>query len=97
MDYSTSYSPHAEAIAALFTATFTVSDSAEEGALVGGLVRRLIAETPAEDLRVVTAWEDGTLVGGLFFTRLIYPNDAHRVFLMAPVAVATVPPEKRMR
>ncbi len=89
MDTSTEYTPHAEAIAELFTATFTASDGAEEGALVGCLARRLIAETPAEDLRVVTAWEEGTLVGGLFFTRLTYPNDPRRVFLMAPVAVAT--------
>lgn len=45
--------------------------------------------TPAVDLRVITAWEDGTLVGGIFFTRLTYAGDPRTVFMMAPVAVAT--------
>jgi GNAT superfamily N-acetyltransferase len=65
------------------------SEGAEEGALIGALARRLIAETPAEDLRVFTAWEDGTLLGGIFFTRLTYAGDPRTVFMMAPVAVAT--------
>ena len=89
MDYSTEFTMHAEAIAALFEATFTASEGAEEGALIGALARRLIAETPAEDLRAFTAWEEGALLGGIFFTRLIYAGDPRTVFLMAPVAVAT--------
>nr|WP_011102903.1 hypothetical protein [Ruegeria sp. PR1b]AAN05277.1 RC204 [Ruegeria sp. PR1b] len=72
MDYSTDYSTHAEAIVELFASTFTASEGAEEGALIGALVRRLIAETPAGDLRVFTAWENSTLVGGIFFTRLTW-------------------------
>ena len=36
-----------------------------------------------------TAWEDGSLLGGIFFTRLTYADDARSVFMMAPVAVAT--------
>jgi putative acetyltransferase len=89
MDYSTDYTTHAEAIADLFASTFTASEGAEEGALIGALARRLIAETPAEDLRVFTAWEDGALLGGIFFTRLTYAGDPRTVFMMAPVAVAT--------
>ncbi len=89
MDYSTDYTTHADAIAALFASTFTASEGAEEGALIGALARRLIAETPAEDLRVFTAWEDGALLGGIFFTRLTYAGDPRTVFLMAPVAVTT--------
>jgi len=89
MDTSTDYTTHTQAIAELFASTFTASEGAEEGALIGALARRLIAETPAEDLRVVTAWEDGALVGGIFFTRLTYDGDPRTVFLMAPVAVAT--------
>jgi putative acetyltransferase len=61
MDYSTDYETQAEAIAELFASTFTASEGAEEGALIGALARRLIAETPAEDLRVFTAWENGAL------------------------------------
>jgi predicted N-acetyltransferase YhbS len=89
MDYSTDYTTHAEAIADLFAATFGDSEGAEEGALIGALTRRLMAETPAEDLRVFTAWEDGALLGGIIFTRLTYENDLRTVFMMSPVAVAT--------
>jgi putative acetyltransferase len=89
MNYSTDYTTHAESIAELFASTFTASEGAEEGALIGALVRRLIAETTREGLRVFTAWEDGTLVGGIFFTRLTYAGDPRTVFMMAPVAVAT--------
>jgi len=89
MDYSTEYKTQADAIRALFTNTFSDSEGAEEGALIGALARRLIAETPADDLRVVTAWNDGALVGGIFFTRLTYAGDPRTVFMMAPVAVAT--------
>ncbi|MDF1586458.1 GNAT family N-acetyltransferase [Marinimicrococcus flavescens] len=87
MDFSTEYETRADAIAELFRATFTASESAEEGALISDLARRLAVETPAEDLRVFTAWEDGALVGGIFFTRLTYAGDPRTVFMMAPVAV----------
>lgn len=89
MEFSTEYLPHEDAIAALFEATFTVSEGATEGAMIGALVHRLIADTPPDDLRVFTAWRAAALVGGIFFTRLRYPNDPRVVFLLAPVAVAT--------
>ena len=89
MDYSTDYTTHAKAIAELFASTFTASEGAEEGALIGDLARRLIAETSPEDLRVFTAWEDGALVGSIFFPRLTSAGDPRTVFMMAPVAVAT--------
>jgi predicted N-acetyltransferase YhbS len=89
MDFSTDYLTQADAITALFTATFTASEGAVEGALIGDLARRLMAETPAADLRVFTAWEDGAPVGGIFFTRLNHLGDPRTVFLLAPVAVAT--------
>jgi putative acetyltransferase len=89
IDYSTDYETHADAIAELFASTFTASEGTKEGALIGALARRLIAETPSGDLRVFTAWEGGALVGGIFFTRLTYAGDPRKVFMMAPVAVAT--------
>ena len=88
MDYSTDYTIHTEAIAELFESTFTASEGADEGALIGALARGLITETPTEDLRVFTAWENGKLLGGIFFTRLTYTADARTVFMMAPVAIA---------
>lgn len=89
MDFSTEYETRADAITALFTATFTASEGAEEGALIGDLARRLMAETPAADLRVFSAWEDGAPVGGVIFSRLSYAGDPRRVFVLAPMAVAT--------
>ena len=90
MNFSTDYETHANAITDLFASTFAASEGAEEGAVVGALARRLITETPAKDLRVVTAWADGTLLGNIIFTRLTYANDPRTVFMMAPVAVSTV-------
>lgn len=89
MNFSTDYETHANAITDLFASTFAASEGAEEGAVVGALARRLITETPAKDLRVVTAWADGTLLGNIIFTRLTYANDPRMVFMMAPVAVST--------
>jgi putative acetyltransferase len=88
MDFSTDYTAHTDAITQLFHSAFTTSEGAEEGALISDLARRIMLETSAEDLRVLTAWQDGTIVGGAFFTRLVYPEDRRSVFLIAPVAVA---------
>ena len=89
MEISTDYADLAEAIADLFTLTFTASENSEEGMLIGKLVSRLMAETPVDDLRVFTALDGGEIVGGIFFTRLVYADDPRTVFMMAPVAVAT--------
>lgn len=88
MDFSTDYKTHVHAIETLFASTFSDSEGAEEGALIGALGHRLIAETPAEELRVFTAWGDGAIIGAILFTRLTYQNDPRTVFMMAPVAVA---------
>lgn len=89
MDISAEYEAHASAIADLFTATFSASEGADEGALIGELARRLMAETPVQDLRVFAAWTRGELVGAILFSRLIYEGDNHTVFVLGPVAVAT--------
>ncbi|MGB8811753.1 MAG: hypothetical protein WCC57_01060 [Paracoccaceae bacterium] len=65
MEVSGEYEAHAAAIGDLFTATFTASEGADEGALIGELARRLMAETPVQDLRVFTAWDRGELVGAI--------------------------------
>jgi hypothetical protein len=71
MDISADYKVHAATIGNLFTATFAASEGADEGALIGELARRLMAETPAQDVRVFTAWDRGELVGAILFSRLI--------------------------
>lgn len=89
MDFSTQTLAHAAAITELFEATFVASEGRDQGALIGALATRLIRETPAEDLRVVSAWDRGELLGAIFFTRLSFPNDSRCVFMLSPVAVAT--------
>lgn len=89
MEISAAFTKHLDEIAGLFAATFAASEGAEEGALIGELARRLMLDTPAEDLRVFTAWEDGVLAGCILFTRLSFEGDPRKVFMLAPVAVAT--------
>lgn len=91
MELSAEDPDRAQDLAALFEATFTASEGAEEGRLVGGLARDLIATTPATDLRIFTAREKGgPLLGCILFTRMDYAGEARQVFILAPVAVATV-------
>ncbi|TVR80093.1 MAG: GNAT family N-acetyltransferase [Rhodospirillales bacterium] len=89
MELSTGFIGREQAIIDLFTATFTASEGAEEGALIGGLVRNEMADTAPEDIRVFTAWDNGTLIGGAVFTRLTYAEDPRTVFILAPMAVTT--------
>lgn len=46
-------------------------------------------ETPQEDLRVFTAWNNGDLDGAIIFSRLTFVGDTCAVFVLGPVAVAT--------
>lgn len=55
MKIAAAYTTQAAPIAELFKATFSASEGVEEGALIGDLARRLMAETPAQDLRVLSA------------------------------------------
>lgn len=76
-------------IAALVGASFAALEGAAEGALIGDLALRLMTGTPAGDLHVFTAAEEGRLLGAIFFSRLRYDADPRSVFVLGPVAVAT--------
>ena len=88
VEISTEGRGRAAGIAALCEAAFTDAEGAEEGALIGDLARRMLADTPAADLRVVTAREGGVPIGAVLFSRLAYEGEARVVFVMGPVAVA---------
>lgn len=45
--------------------------------------------TPNDDLFVFSAYDDQTLVGCIFFSRLTYELDDRIVFILSPVAVKT--------
>lgn len=80
-------------IVALFKAVFTASEGPEEGAVIGAFVERLLADTPPDDIRFFSAWDDEARtagpVGGIAFTRLRYAGDPRTVFILSPMAVAT--------
>lgn len=96
---------HAPALSAFFAATFTASEGPDEGRLIGELVRNLLTSTPDADIRLFTMenlgeslgenpGEDtgensGRILAAGIFTRLTYPEDRRRVFLLSPMAVAT--------
>lgn len=89
MIFTTGRCGREQALIDLFGATFTASDGADEGRLVGDVVRGLLAQTPADDIRVFRAEADGEVLGAAIFSRLTYREDRHRAVLLSPMAVAT--------
>ncbi|MBL8790002.1 MAG: N-acetyltransferase [Rhizobiales bacterium] len=89
MNITTGFVDRQQELTELFAATFTASEGPREGALIGDLVRDLLTETPAQDIRVFCAEVAGNAIGAAIFTRLIYPEDPHTVFLLSPMAVAS--------
>ena len=89
MAFLTGHNGREAEIIDLFTATFTASEGEAAGALIGELVRNLLGGTAAKDRVVLTAEEDGAIIGGIVFSRLTYEQDERTVFVLAPVAVAT--------
>ena len=77
-----------EEVAGLFTSVFSASEGAAEGALIGGLASDLAARADNQEMVGVGAYDEGALVGAIYFTRLRFdePSD---VYLLAPVAVRT--------
>ena len=76
-----------DSVIALFKATFTAAEGADEGAVIADFVSRLLADTPAQDLRAHVAQEGETLVGAVVFSRLCYSQDPRTVFILSPMAV----------
>ena len=87
MKITTHFVGREQALITLFTSTFTASEGPDEGALIGDLVHDLLALTPIEDIRVFCAEDETHIIGAVIFTRLIYAEDHHIVFLLSPMAV----------
>lgn len=88
VEITTGFVGRERALIELFATTFTASEGPDEGAQIGGLVRDLLTATPAEDIRVFCAEDEGNSIGAAIFTRLNYSDDPHIVFLLSPMAVA---------
>jgi predicted N-acetyltransferase YhbS len=82
-----------QAVTNLFTAVFTASEGEEEGCLIGKLASSLSSNIDNEEIICFGAFEEASLVGSIFFTRLRF-NGPFQVYMLAPVAVSTEHQEK---
>ena len=72
----------------LFTSAFSSSEGKEEGALIGSLASALSSNIDNEEIICFGAYEENSIVGAIFFTRLGFGLPI-RVYMLAPVAVGT--------
>jgi hypothetical protein len=61
-------------VAALFTSVFTSSEGESEGILIGNLSSELASSIDNEEIICFGAYENGSLTGSIFFTRLKLNN-----------------------
>ncbi len=77
-----------EEVASLFTSVFTSSEGEKEGRLIGNLASELPSGTDNQEIVCLGAYEEESIIGSIFFTRLRF-NEAIQVYMLAPVAVST--------
>lgn len=71
----------------LFTFVFTSSEGEKEGKLIGDLASRLASNIDNNEIICFGVYENETLIGSIFFTRLQFSTPV-QVFMLAPVAVS---------
>jgi predicted N-acetyltransferase YhbS len=67
---------------------FTESEGETEGDLIGNLALELASNIDNEEILCFGAYENRSIIGSIFFTRLWF-NQSILVYLLAPVAVST--------
>ena len=72
----------------LFTSVFTSSEGEKEGKLIGNLSSLLASSIDNNEIICFGAYENETLVGSIFFTRLRFSKPI-QAYMLAPVAVTT--------
>lgn len=77
-----------EELATLFTTVFCSSEGEEEGRLIGNLAAELSSGIDSQEIICFGTYEDKSLIGSIFFTRLRF-RKAILVYMLAPVAVST--------
>lgn len=75
-------------VTGLFTSVFTSSEGEKEGKLIGNLASRLSSNIDNQEIICLGAYENESLIGSIFFTRLRF-NTSILVYMLAPVAVGT--------
>ena len=74
-----------EEVARLFTSVFTASEGEKEGRLIGNLASELSSRADNQEIICIGAYEEKSLIGAIFFTRLGF-DEPVRVYMLAPVA-----------
>lgn len=77
-----------EELTSLFRSTFSSSEGEGEGALIGELVSKLSDAIDGVDVICFGSFQNPSLVGAVFLTRLRFEDDAP-IYMLAPVAVST--------
>ncbi|MGB5282702.1 MAG: N-acetyltransferase [Arenicellales bacterium] len=77
-----------EEVTSLFTSVFTASEGEKEGRLIGHLASELSSGIDDEEIICFGAYEEESIIGAIFFTRLRF-NQALQAYMLAPVAVST--------
>lgn len=75
-------------VASLFTSVFSSSEGEQEGKLIGSLASTLATRIDNQEIICIGAYEVGTLIGAIFFTRLRF-DEPIAAYMLAPVAVST--------
>lgn len=72
MNFTKAHADRRDDIIRLFRDTFAASEGKAEGDLIAGLVTGMFDRVAPDDIFVYSTLEDGTLVGAVIFTRMIY-------------------------
>lgn len=88
MNYQTLDKSKQKEVAGLFTSVFTASEGEKEGVLIGNLSSELASSIDNEETICFGVYENESLIGSIFFTRLKF-NSPVQVYMLAPVAVST--------
>src|SRR5210317_1528710 len=77
-----------EEVTSLFTSVFASSEGEKEGRLIGDLASKLSSGTDNEEIICFGTYEEESIIGVIFCTRLRFDRDI-QVYMLAPVAVST--------
>lgn len=87
MDYRIFDKDDKEEVAGLFGSAFSSSEGEKEGELISNLASKLCSRADNQEIIGIGAYEEGSIIGASFFTRLKF-DEPVMVYMLAPVAVS---------
>lgn len=72
----------------LFIKTFSDSEGKSEGLAIGELTNNFMTSTDANDFYCFVATDDDKIIGGVFYSRLIFERDI-KAYILSPMATLT--------